>query len=747
MITDLTDHAKILVSHGFFVFPCCTGEKRPATKHGFKDATNDTTKLDLLFVQGSNIAIATGHNGLFVVDFDLPEGAADFQAKHNTFPKTVATHTPRGGQHWYFRSNHRVKTSMSKIAHKTDIRGTDGSVLCPPSVVGGKSYVWIPGQSPDDITVAEAPTWLVELLTTPEHVAVIPALTPAPLPMTSEACAARATYWLEHYSGLAYVGVRNITGLNLACQLRDAGLTLMQAETFMSHYQHRVTNPHTPYTIAEAMSSLRQAYSRPARPSGVAVYAAAPNCTDGGAAHVFATNDPLPTAEAIICASYTANGQSLIVHYAGEFLRWDGRAYRVVEDRSIRAMAYKYLRHAVTPDGEPFAPNTRKIGDVIDALRALCFIPSTIPPPCWLGGPGGWPIAAECLAFPNGILHMPTGDVFTPTPKLFCQSALDFDYDPAAPEPVQWLKFLTQLWPDDPESIQMLQEFFGYCLTADMRQQKALLLVGPKRSGKGTIAGILTHLIGVENVCNPTLASLAGTFGLSPLVGKTLAVIGDARISGRTDSSVIAERLLSIVGGDAISVDRKYLETIRIKPTVRFAILTNELPRLSDASGALSSRFLTVILNRSFYGKEDINLFEKLRMELPGILSWAIVGWRRLQQRGRFIEPNSSADARMDLEDLTSPIAAFVRERCDLGDNLSVSVQNLYAQYKIWATDQGREHVGIRTVFGRDLRAAVPALKVVQSRDGGDRARVYCGIAIKGNPAWIERCRLPMPPS
>ena len=45
---------------------------------------------------------------------------------------------------------------------------------------------------------------------------------------------------------------------------------------------------------------------------------------------------------------------------------------------------------------------------------------------------------------------------------------------------------------------------------------------------------------------------------------------------------------------------------------------------------------------RSWAGKEDMTLTQKLVAELPGILQWAIGGWRRLHQRGHFRQPRSS---------------------------------------------------------------------------------------------------------
>ena len=67
-----------------------------------------------------------------------------------------------------------------------------------------------------------------------------------------------------------------------------------------------------------------------------------------------------------------------------------------------------------------------------------------------------------------------------------------------------------------PTASPCLQEWFGYLLTPDTRQQKILMMVGPKRSGRGTIARVLKAMVGADNVVNPTLNTLARPFGLSP---------------------------------------------------------------------------------------------------------------------------------------------------------------------------------------------------------------------------------------
>jgi len=58
-------------------------------------------------------------------------------------------------------------------------------------------------------------------------------------------------------------------------------------------------------------------------------------------------------------------------------------------------------------------------------------------------------------------------------------------------------------------------------------------------------------------------------------------------------------------------VHRKNLSDWVGKLTTRFMILTNELPGIADASGALAGRYLLLRLTRSFYGKENPQLLNR----------------------------------------------------------------------------------------------------------------------------------------
>jgi putative DNA primase/helicase len=215
------------------------------------------------------------------------------------------------------------------------------------------------------------------------------------------------------------------------------------------------------------------------------------------------------------------------------------------------------------------------------------------------------------------------------------------------------------------------------------------------------------------------------------LIGKPLAVVSDARLGGKSDQAVLAERLLSISGEDAITIDRKHQSAWTGRLPTRFMLLSNELPRITDSSGALAGRFIIIVLQNSFYGREDTGLGDRLVTELPSILNWALVGYRRVFARGHFVQPSASNEAIEELELLGSPIKAFIRDKCCIGPEHSVPVELIYEAWRTWSEKNGRRDAGTKQTFGRDLRAAIPGLRMTQPREGDDRVREYQGIGMK----------------
>jgi len=402
-------------------------------------------------------------------------------------------------------------------------------------------------------------------------------------------------------------------------------------------------------------------------------------------------------------------------------------------------MLYGFTEHAVYIDNKgnpaPWLPNRYKIGDLLEALSAIVILPDDFEQPGWIDGRQTGLIVATS----NGLLDIATLKLLSHTPLYFSHVSVPFPYDPDAPPPDKWLTFLDELWPDEPDAPEVLGEWFGYVISGRLDLHKIFVMVGPTRGGKGVIARIEAALIGKRNVCGPTLNSLGAEFGLQPMIGKSLAIISDARSGGGKNSisSVTVERLLSISGEDILSVNRKNKVHWIGKLPVRMHIVSNELPRLGDASSAIVGRFVLLLTTRSWLGKEDHELEDKLRAELTGILNWALAGLQRLtfENANHFTRFAAADDAITTMQDLASPVGAFVRERCKLGRDedgnpYEIAVDGLYAAYKDYA--QSCEYPKFdKAQFGRNLRAACTAVRKARPRDGTKRHFVYAGIRLR----------------
>jgi putative DNA primase/helicase len=450
---------------------------------------------------------------------------------------------------------------------------------------------------------------------------------------------------------------------------------------------------------------------------------------------VLSLDSTRPSAEAFMRQFYGHPDRCRLVNFSGALSQWTANRYVRLEDREVSKQLFPWLEEALrygvngTTTGSrliKYGANPSRVNAILDTIKSLVHLRSETPSHSWLDTTGDRPPADEVLVGRSTLLHLPSRDFLPTTPLFFTTNALDYDPDLTAPEPTAWLNFLRQLFEDDAQSINLLQEWFGYVLTPDTSLQKMLFMVGPPRSGKSTIARVLTSLVGPANVCSPPISSLVQNFGLQTLLGKTLAIVGDARF-GNENNTTVVERLLSISGEDNITIDRKFMPSVTLRLPARFMLLANELPRVRDASGAFAGRLLIVPLTRSFRGMEDTRLTSRLLCELPSILNWAIEGWDRLHNRGCFQEPETGMELAREFADMGSPVGAFVRERCIIEASRRANFQDLFGAWSAWC-EIHHTVIGTRQSFGRDLHAAVPGLNL---RRGTGQESFYTGLEIR----------------
>jgi phage/plasmid-associated DNA primase len=168
-------------------------------------------------------------------------------------------------------------------------------------------------------------------------------------------------------------------------------------------------------------------------------------------------------------------------------------------------------------------------------------------------------------------------------------------------------------------------------------------------------------------------------------------------------------------------------------------IIGNELPQFTDASGAFASRFILMTTDISFLGKEDPTLPHRLKAELPGILLWAIEGWKRLKARGRFLQPESSRASMRHFEFSSSPLTAFVEDCCVLDPEATIGKDVLYNAYTTWQQSEGRDFKMDKQAFATKLYAAFRGqVGETRPRKDGGRSSMFKGIRLKDDKELAE---------
>ena len=188
-MTDALTAALDYAHHGLRVLPIKPGEKRPPMPAWQDAATTNPERINSWWsglYAGHGVGIATGH-GVFVLDVDISDGKAGdetlraLEDSYGPLTDTVRVITGSGGAHIYYRypEGTEIRNDAGrKLGPGLDIRGTGGQVVAPPTLhpTSGQQYAWEDGCGLDDIEIAEAPDWLLELLTAQ------PDITPSVMP-------------------------------------------------------------------------------------------------------------------------------------------------------------------------------------------------------------------------------------------------------------------------------------------------------------------------------------------------------------------------------------------------------------------------------------------------------------------------------------------------------------------------------------------------------------------------------------
>jgi len=485
--------------------------------------------------------------------------------------------------------------------------------------------------------------------------------------------------------------------------------------------------------------------------AGLIAYAEA-NSRAGTVEVVLPDDRPKTLAVKFLDEEHRMAGRHLLKRWQGSWYKYGGAKYAELQEEVVEQPLFGWSHQKqvakTTPDGattlEPLWCGSTVVNNILRAMKAETLVTDENIP-CWINGADG-PDPKNLIVFENGILNVEefidgqpeSTYLLDSTPDLFTTNSLPYSLDVTAKCPA-WLQFLEDCHGHEPERMNLLQEWFGYCMIPDTSLHKLMFMRGPTAAGKSVTLNMLSKLVGDSQTATTSFSSLTNEHGVHPLMHKLVCLIPDARNSRNTDNMRGLELLLNIAGGDSVSINPKYKSHIaRHQLTCRITIASNEFLDVPDHSGAMLRRLNLVEFDRTFVGQEDFNLEHKLASEIQGIAVWALQGLRSLRKRGHFTLPGTSREAMREWRTSTSPLAAFLEECTDEGDTHVVLKQELFDAWTAWSRERGMRPLS-KSKFYERLRSNAPYISSRTHEAGGTKHSVFHGLQVK---AWAAKTYL-----
>ena len=255
-----------------------------------------------------------------------------------------------------------------------------------------------------------------------------------------------------------------------------------------------------------------------------------------------------------------------------------------------------------------------------------------------------------------------------------------------------WLAFLHEVTQGDEALVDFLQRWFGYCLTADTREQALVFVYGPGGNGKGVMTGTVFGIMG-DYAINAAMDTFVATRGDKHTTD--LAMLAGARMVVTTEvdeGQAWAEaKIKALTGGDPITARFMRQDNFTFKPRFKLTSSGNHKPKLRNADNAMRRR-LNIVPFTHKPARVDRTLAEKLKKEWPEVLRWLIDGCIKWQQFG-LNPPTVVQEATDDYFEAQDYFKRWLDECCALDPNASEKSSALMENFQQWCIENKEEAV------------------------------------------------------
>ena len=365
--------------------------------------------------------------------------------------------------------------------------------------------------------------------------------------------------------------------------------------------------------------------------------------------------------ESLFCDDFLSTHQ--LLYSNGAFFTPDGR---MVDTMPLRCEIFEMMREYVG------ANLAKKVTNVVDVLKLAAQVED-------------FPPVTDRIALANGTLYL-DGTFQEGKPEIV-RNRLPVKYDPKAPQPTHWLRFLSDLL--YPEDVPTVQEFIGYCLIPSNKGQRMMVIKGSGGEGKSQIGVVLSRLFGC-NMKDGSIGKISeNRFARADLEHTLLCVDDDMRMEALRQTNYVK----SIVTAQGqMDLERKGQQSYQDWMYARLLAFSNgDLQALYDRSDGFYRRQLILTTkDKPLSRVDDPFLIDKMRGEKEGILLWALEGLHRLIQNNyQFTISERTAANLKEAMEQGNNILGFLKSEgyFEIRQGAKCKSTDFYKVYERWCLD------------------------------------------------------------
>ena len=464
-------------------------------------------------------------------------------------------------------------------------------------------------------------------------------------------------------------------------------------------------------TISKALQGLRSSGSGPAD------------------AQLFASEGDIRNAKAF---ARMAHGQLVNVTTRGQWLRWEGENWLLCEKDEQIGFAKKVCNQLLLSAGAFYSQNQdrgRKL--IADAMAAhnlpkiQAMIRLAVSEPNMAVTERELDRDPYLVGLQNGVFDVRTGQLSKNTPEHLITRYCSAAYQGHEQCP-RWLRFLSQVFPDDPETIESVQRLLGYTLTGLSTEEILVICYGHGSNGKSVFSNVVQEILGGYAITAPPSLLTARKGGdtsprndLAALAGARYVSINETQAGDRLDEQVVK----MLAGREPISARFLHREYFEFHPTFTPWLRTNHKPIIMGEDDGIWRRLVLIPFAQQFTGEnKDPNLQNALLNERDGILAWMLRGAVMyckdgLQLSNKILKESLSYREESDL------LGEFLKENTIL-DPLDRVIQRwLYRCYSSWCDINGLRRLSKKSFTQRLAERGYP-----EGKSGGER--FYAGLRL-----------------